>query len=315
MTSKRLALVALTAAMLFAASASAGNGQNLISNLPQNSSVVFSVDVEQVRSTPVYQMLWGLLSANPEAQEVLTQMESQAGFNPNEHIRTLTFALGAEDQERFAVLIEGTFDVARITTFLSAADAGEMATMDYQGHTVYHDPTETGDDKPYFTFVNDSLFAIGTQTELGAVLDAVGGGANLTANADLNAVVSSTDKSGAFWFAGVVTPSMAAEMVGTPMATMRTMSGGGTLSPGFQFNYNLGTDSAESAAALSAVITEGLTQARTAPEVAQMGLTSMLDGVTVTTADTSVNIAVSIPENTVNQIMGMLTAIIAAQGM
>ncbi len=315
MNFRRSALAVLTAAlMLFSANAWAGNGQNLLQHTPSSSSIIVSVNLEQLRASPIYQMIWGMMASNAEVQEVLTQMQTQAGFDPNTDLSTMLVALGGDD-EKFAILVEGNFNVEQITAFFGTLGE-EMATTQYAGHTVYHDPSETGADKAYFSFVNNNLLAVGTQDELGAVLDVVAGtGTALAANEQLNSLCTATDMAGVFWFAGIMTPTMQADLVGSPMAGMTTVRGDGNLTGGLNVAYYLGTSTADEATAMSTFLQAGIAQARTQPEVAQMGLTGLLDAVTVASADNEVSINVAVPEQTLNQLMGMLTAIMAAEGM
>ena len=309
-----LAVIAV-ATFLCSASAWAGNGQNLLQHTPASANVVISLDLDSLRTNPLYQMIWGMIAANPDAQEVLGQMETQAGFDPNRDLSTMLIALTGDD-DRFAFLIEGSFNVDQIVAFLGTLDPTEMATIQYGGQTIYHDPSEVGADKAYFAFVNNNLMAVGTQDDLGAVLDVIGGtGASLTTNEALNGLCSSADTSGVVWFCGVMTPTMQAQMVGTPMAGMTNMYGSGDLTSGLNFTYVLGTNTEAEATTMSQFLQTSLAEARTQPEIAQMGLAGILDAVTIGNTGTTVSINVAVPEQTLNQIVGMLTAIMAAQGM
>lgn len=321
-TSRRLFTTSVFAcALLAAGSAMAGNGSAVLQYIPQNAAIVMHLDVEQIRSLPLYQMIWGMVAAQPEVQEVLTEMEAQAGFDPNTDISGLTVMLSPESEDRWSALIEGNFDSARITSYLATVPAAEMATLDYSGRTVYYNPSEGENERGYFTLINDNLVAAGSQNELSALLDAAAGTQpNLQAAADpatdagrLNALVSSTDMSGAFWFAGVMSPAMQSEMVGSPMEGLTTVNGSGNFSGGLNVSYNLGTATPEQATALSAFFTDQLNQARSQPEIAQMGLTSVLDGVAISSNANSVSVAVTVPEQTLNQIIGIFTALMAAE--
>jgi hypothetical protein len=292
----------------------AGNGQAVLSNIPQNAAIVMHIDVEQIRSLSLYQMIWGMISAQPEVQEVLTEMQAQAGFDPNTDISGITMMLSGEDDDRWGVLVEGNFDSARIATYLSTIEATEMATQEYQGRTVYFNPSDSEGDRSYFTILSDNVVAAGTQNELSAMLDAGAGTVpNVTANAELNTLLTSTDMSGAFWFSGIMTPAMQAEMVGSPMEGLTTVTGHGNFAGGLNVAYALGTTTPEQATALAAFFNEQVTQARTQPEIAQMGLSSVLDGVSIAASANTVNVSVTVPEQTLNQIIGIFTALMAAE--
>lgn len=313
---RRSVLAMLTAFLLtLSGTAWAGNGQNLLQHVPSSSNIVVTVNLEALRASPIYQMLWGMVSGQPEVQEALTQMQTMAGFDPTTDLSTMLISLSGDD-EKFAVLIEGNYNVEQITAALTTLSEGQTASMEYQGYTVYHDPSETAADKAYFCFVNNGLLAIGTQDELGGVLDVIGGGAaNVTTNASVSGLISQIDTSGVFWFAGALPAEMQAELVGSPMAGMSTVRGGGNLTGGLNVNYVLGSTDEQQATAMAGFLQTGLAQARTQPEVAQMGLTGILDGVTISNSGTDVSIAVAVPEQTLNQIFGMLAAIMAAEGM
>jgi hypothetical protein len=306
--------MAALAIALISLPAFAGNGQNLLQYVPADAAIVVSIDVEQLRSSSIYALAWGMITADSEVQEVLGEMESQAGFDPNADISGFLIALSGNDEEKFSLLLEGRFETERITTFLATLDATDMATIDYSGFTVYHDPSDTGGNKTYFTFISDTIVAFGTQEELSAVLDTIGGAANVTTNASVNALITAVDMSGSFWFAGALSPTMMADMAGTPMAGMITMRGAGTLAGGLDIGYVLGTVGADEAAGLSEFLNQGLVEARTAPEIGAMGLGTVLESVAIAHTGTDVSITVAIPEATLNQLMGFLTAIMAAQG-
>lgn len=309
-------VLAMACAVLFTQAALAGNGQNLLQNIPQNSAVVIHVNVEQVRSLPLYQMIWGALVAQPDAQQVLGEMEAQAGFDPNRDVTSLMVAVSGENDDHWAILVEGTFNVPQIGSYLATGPmaSGELTTVDWQGHTVYFDPTDPEPDRGYFTFLNNNMVAAGTQAELDAIIGTVtAGGANITANAAMNTLVDATDMSGAFWFAGVMTPAMQAEMVGSPMEGMTQINGNGNFDSGLNVAYTVGTISAETATAMAAFFNAQLAQARIQPELQQMGLTSVLDNVTIANADTNVTITMGVPEQTLNQVIGIITALMAAE--
>jgi hypothetical protein len=308
-----LVAVALATAA-FSSSAWAGNGQSLLQYVPANSAVVFNIDLDQVRSLPLYQMIWGMATADPEVQGMLTEIQTATGFDPNRDLGSVVFAIPGGEDERFAVLIEGTFDPTRIATFLATMPATEMASDTYGTYTRYHNPSETGSDKPFFSFVGANIVAFGTEAELNAVLDiAAGTGANVTTNATLNNVISLTDMSGLFWFAMTVTPEMAAQMADSPVAGMTSARGGASYNAGLNANYTVGCADATAATNLATFLNDQIAQARTSPELTAMGLGAVLDGVTIAASGTDVTIAATIPEATINQIIGIMTALMQSE--
>jgi hypothetical protein len=308
--------------MLAGAPAWAGSGQNLLQYVPQNTAIVVSVNLEQLRTLPLYQMIWGMVTASPDAQRALTEMQTQAGFDPNTDLSGFLFAVSPEDSERWSLLIEGNFNVEQMRTYLATQMADqdgdgrpEVASQEYAGHTVYFDPTESERSRGYFTFLNNNVVAAGTQQELSGVLDTVAGSAQpVTGNAQMSSLLSSVDTSGAFWFAGVLSPSMMAEMVGSPLEGVSTMHGSGNFAGGLNISYTLGTSTQEQATILAAFLNDQVAQARTAPEIQQMGLAGVLDAVRISAAANAVSINAAIPEQTLNQLLGILSALMAAQG-
>lgn len=307
------AFLAICAALM-AAPAFAGNGQNLLQYVPANAAIVMNVDLDQVRALPLYQMVWGMVGSNPEVAGILTEIQTQTGFDPNLHVNTFLLAISAEDEDRLVGFVEGTFDVARIQTYLATLPLTEITTVPHGAYTLYHDPSE-GTDEAYFTFVNDGLVAFGSQLDLQAALDNVAGtGTNISTNAALQGVISATDMAGAFWFSAALTPEIQAEMTGSPLAGVTALRGGGNFSGGLNVAYTLTAADAAGAAGLQTFVNETLSGARTDPQVAAMGLTSVLDSVSVTSAGTEVTVTAAIPEATLNQVIGMVTALMAAEG-
>jgi hypothetical protein len=300
--------------LVAAAPAFAGNGQNLLQYVPENAAVLVNVDLAQVRSLPLYQTIWGLVTADPEVQGVLTEMQTQAGFDPNRDLNGFLMGVNGESENQFLCLVDGTFDTTRINAFLATAPAEELTPMQYGSYTVYHNPTDTAEDAVYFTFINNTTAAFGTQAQLSAALDTAAGGSNITANTAVNNLISSVDTSGAFWFTAAMSPAMQAEMVGSPMAGLASVRGSGNFSGGLNVTYTLTNNTDADATALQTFLNEQMTAARSAPELSAMGLSSILDAVSITASGADVTITASIPDAVLNQIFTMMTALMAAEG-
>ena len=65
---------------------------------------------------------------------------------------------------------------------------------------------------------------------------------------------------------------------------------------------------------MAAFLNAGLAEVRANPEMAAMGLGGILDTVTIAASGTDVTVGLAIPEATVNQILGFVTAMMAAEG-
>ncbi|MBN1944207.1 MAG: hypothetical protein JW797_00970 [Bradymonadales bacterium] len=309
-------------ALLFAActvlstSAWAGNGQNLLQYVPQNSYMVVAIDVAQIWNTPFMQTMWGMVTADPSVGGPLGELQTQTGFNPTNDLQTLVLALTPAADNHFVLLVEGNFNPDALGTFISSQAGEEVAVTQYQGQTVYYDPTEPELNRSQFSFINNNLAVIGTMAESNAVLDILAGtGANIMANPELGALLGAADMSGMVWFAGLTTPQMQTEMAESPMAGIQSMRGTASLAGGLTMNTIITTTNAEQATNMAMFINQSLQEARANPELAQMGLAGVIDGVTATSSAQEMTLAVAIPEQTVNQVLGIVTALVQAQQM
>ena len=96
-----------------------------------------------------------MATADPEVQGPLAQLQAEAGFNPATDIQTLMVVLTPDDDDHFVMLAEGNFNPEQLGSFITAQAGEEIATMDYQGHVVYFDPTDIEPNRTQFTFINN----------------------------------------------------------------------------------------------------------------------------------------------------------------
>lgn len=298
----------------------AGNGENLLQFVPDNNAIVVHVNLEQVRSTPMYEMIWGMAETRTDFQSVMGELETTVGFNPSTDLSSLLIAVDGENEQDVIMLVEGNFEAARISTFL--AGRAEVSAVDYQGQTMYY--TEEGNinlntnttEPAYFSFLNNQIVAAGTQASVQRAINLHRGeGDSITSLNALRRMIQGVDKGGSFWFAGVLPAAMQGDIATSPMAGMNSVNGFGSLISGLSVGYNIGTGTAEQATAIEAYLSDNLTQARVAPEVQQMGLGDLLNGITVTSSGNEVSVRVNIPEETFNNLLSMFAALVSAEGM
>jgi hypothetical protein len=296
----------------------AGSGENLLQFIPSNKAIVVHVNLEQVRSTPMYDMIWGMIQTNADFQSVIGELETSVGFNPTTDLSSMMIAVDVESEQDFLMLVEGNFDASRISTFLVGRT--EVSAVDYQGQTMYYSVDGTiniqNEQQVYFSFLNNHIIVAGTQTAVqGAIELHQGEGENITSLNALRRMIQGVDKTGAFWFAGVLPAAMQGDMATSPMAGMNSVNGFGDLNSGLSVGYNIGTGTGEQATAIEAYLSDNLTQARVSPEVQQMGLSDVLNGITVTSSGNEVSVRVNVPEETFNNLLSMFAALISAEGM
>ena len=121
MSASRLAGgIALALALLLATpTASAGNGKNALANLPKDTAMVFAMNVDRVKKSPLFKDVVKLAKNNPDFAKGIDLLKAEASFDVTRDVKTLVVGLAAdfEKSQKGVFLMEGKFDAKKFVRF------------------------------------------------------------------------------------------------------------------------------------------------------------------------------------------------------
>jgi hypothetical protein len=276
--SRTLALaIAASALLMTAAPARAGDGKNLLPFVPETSQMVFVFDMADARDSTLLQKgFTKLIEASPEAKAKLAEL----GLDPMKDIDTVLFAGGGADGmdmdkvKDVMIVIEGKLPKDKLSTIPDARSST------YAGITIY---TNKDTDA---AFIGDRLFF----TKKGKMKSAIdiaqnkgkGKGKNAAVSKKAKALrdaIATTDTSADVW-AAILVPAKAQKDMKKEQGMMaKTVAVELNFTADLAMNFEVGTDSADSAAKAVAMVQGQLPQITQGMQ--QFGLTKAAKSVLV----------------------------------
>lgn len=171
-----LLVLAVAAAMLIwhggAARVAASSVQpdgSVLALLPAQSTALFGLDFDGLRSTAIYGK-WSQNQAQKHEQEY-DDFVAQTGFDPLRDIQTVTGAQWKDgDEVRALIVVTARYDRAKVADFLKQHK--EITTTLYQGVEVFGPGEEhAGKDHGAFAFLDDRTIIGGNQTAVQQAID------------------------------------------------------------------------------------------------------------------------------------------------
>ncbi|MGA2436404.1 MAG: hypothetical protein ABSG25_14095 [Bryobacteraceae bacterium] len=278
--------------VLFACLLSAAPG--LLTWAPPDTTVVFGINLEQIKPTKTGQMLWAETDKNDAA---LRQFIDRTGVDPRRDIAEIVVMVSGNNPDAKALLaVRGAFDLAKI----KAAKAPGVTIGEYHGISMVTGSREdatTKRNQPYaIALVSPVLVVVGDPESVRAAIDRQGkpGGLNsgLAAQAELLA------KSNDIWVAGRVPPEVKAKMAASPMTAMfqstRQFGGGLKFGANIRFGFELVNSTPADAKAISDMLRGFIAMAgATQKQEAQ----AALQNIDMHVEGSTVKIALSVPED------------------
>lgn len=311
----RLSYMVLAAAMattlLFTTEAFADDGQGALDFVPEDTMMVFAIDVEQVRTTDLFKEFMAAVEKEPEAKEGLKMLKESAGFDPQKDLSSVVIALppDVEKTENFLMIAKGKFDEKKFIAFAEKEGGQKFASATHQGLNYYQM------DDGAIAFSGDYL-VVGSTAALKAALDTQKGKMgsvkkNKTVSAHLKAVDTKSD----VWFS-VNLPAEIQEKMAKENPMVRDIEaahGSIDLGSGLKVRLNLGTKSADTAKSLVDLANAGLREAGSDAQLKAMGLDAVVTNLKVTNADKEVVVKLDLNEaefgrvvSTIKQLTGGL---------
>jgi hypothetical protein len=281
-------LPAAVAALLVLGAASpvlAGDGKSALQLLPYDTSAIASVNVDRVKTTVVYADALKMVMGSTDIAAGVELMKKQAGFDIDKDVKTFVIGMpdGFDKSDDLIVIVEGTFDQAKLTEM--ALKAGKTE--------VEHKGVKYLTDSENEMLVLPDKLVIADPGLLTKVIDVhLAKARSVLANPAVMQLVSSGDTSLDAWMAMVVPTTIRGELAkqlgGTAIdGVMASVD----VQNGLAARMLLTTPSKADATALSTTISGAVTQLKTDRTFQQLGLAGALNSVAVTQAKSTLELS------------------------
>ncbi|HUI53585.1 MAG TPA: hypothetical protein VLY04_01350 [Bryobacteraceae bacterium] len=276
----------------------------LLSLVMPDAKVLAGVNVDQAKASPFGQSVLSQIEANNTG---LQQLIALTGFDPTRDVHEVLAASNATPGGQTGLaLARGNFDIAKIT---AAATAGGGTTESYKGVTIIEDPKQTNG----VAFLDSTLAIAGDLASVKAAIDRPGTGKSLPAT-----VINQVNQWSAAQDAWVITTVPLSSL--TPPAGTPPQSGFGagmqnmfqqiqSFGAGVKFGNNVvvtaqaqadnAQDATQMANALQLLVNVAQAQAgQNNPD-----LSSVLQGLSITTQGSAIKVSLSVPQSQIQQLM------------
>jgi len=305
----RIAVAAGLTVGLLAVPAFAGNGSNLLQYLPSNSQMVFGIDADNLRSAPFFQQVVTMATSTDEYQEAMAELGDITAFDPTTDIHTVVFAstvVSDASGDSFVFIVQADIDEAAVQTAIDA-EIADALTRNAPDEVLQKNTTGTvvsyGDDEMTMAFLADNIVAMGTPALMNQTIAAASG----TGTAGLSGTLSTRANSaagGSIWFAANA-PADQPELQG--------MWGSVSISSSVAANLSVQTSDAATASAAVAEFEAQRTALAGSPEVAQFGLSNVINGTTVAANGDVLTVNATIDAQTWTMLTATATALIQSE--
>jgi hypothetical protein len=298
----------LTTAALFATLAGVLTAQTvdsqMLSLVMPDAKVIAGVNVDSAKSSTFGVYLIAQIGNNSTA---LQQLVTLTGFDPTRDLHQLLAATNAAGGHVGLALARGNFDIARITAL---ATLSGVQTETYSGVTIIEDPNQTGG----AAFLDATLVMAGDIPSVKAAIDRQKSGPSLPAG--VVALVNQWSGAEDAWVVTTVPPYTLTPPSGVPtvpglganaQGIFQKILGAGA---GVKFGANVVTtvqataDNAQDATTLAQTLQllVNIAQMQTGTN-SNPNLTALLQGLSISAKGAALNIAVSLPEAQLQQLV------------
>lgn len=279
----------------------------LLALVPSGAKIVTGVDVARAEASPFGQYM--LNKINTENQDFQHMMQ-ETGFDPRRDVQDfLCFSAGATGEHansRFALLVRGNFDQARITKALTAKGA---TAQTYQGAHMLVDKSNHGGTA--FAFPDVDIAVVGDVETVRQVLSNRSNPTTL--DPAFQQLVSNAGENHDAWFASSGPGSFLADHLKREagqrvqpeaLSSISQSSGGISFGNVVQLSFDAVTRSPKDATSLADVVRflTSMVQMQRQSDPRAGIVASSFDKMSLTTTGSNVHIAMSIPENSLEQL-------------
>jgi hypothetical protein len=292
-----------------AVSALASVDTGLLALVPPGAKIIGAVDITQARNSEFGQYL--LMKAQTE-DDHFQEMIDETGFDPRRDLQSVLFATSgpsgtAAQPSSFAILARGNFDQNRIKA--AAMAKGGVTIVNYGGVDMIVHSKESGQ-QTAIGFLDVGVAVMADANTLKQMIDSRA--APTTLDSDLKSKINSVGGANDAWFVSLVSGgSFLADHAGPQGASQAKAlqgvlqsSGGVKLGSTVETTFDAVTRSPQDAQSLSDVIRfmASMVQMQRQKDPRAGILASSLDGMTLQNSGTSVHVALSMPEKTLEQL-------------
>jgi len=279
----------------------------LMNLMMPDAKVIAGVNVDQAKVTPFGQWVLGQMQTQDSHLKELTAL---TGFDPTRDVHELLVATSSgptPGQQSGLAAIRGNFDAGKIAALV--ATQSEATTETYNGVTIYEDARQTGG----FAILNPTIAIAGDLANVKAAIDRQSHATPLPASIAVQ--VNTWSNSQDAWVITTVPPGTL-----VPAAGMPPIPGVGAKGQGNAFQS---IQQAAGGVKFGAnVVVTAQAQAATAQDATQMGdaikllaslaqmqqtpdanLQTLLQSLKITTSGSNLNITVSVPQDTLVQVI------------
>ncbi len=276
--------------VLSASAAMAGNGKAALGNLPKDTAIVVSIDVDRVKTSPMFQDLLNLSKKNPDFAKTLDMLKAEASFDPAKDVHTIVVGLASDftkNDDSGIFFMEGKFAEAKFLALAKKAGATSISTEKHRGVKYY-----VLDGKHEIAFLG-KLMAAAPSGKMKEVIDVYRGKKpSVKKNATFMAKMKDTDTSKDFWMVMLMPDEakkeMSAQLGGN---TVDAVMAAVDIQKGVAAKLRLAASSVDGAKALVNLIQVGLASAGGAQELKALGLDGVVSRIKVNQAKANVDIA------------------------
>ena len=284
----------LMVAALSARPALAGNGKDQLKAVPKDFAGVLVVNLEQLNRAPLFQDIFKMMSANPEAQKSLAETREKLGMDPMAAIKTLVVAIPKGIQGEGLVLATSAAAASKIEA--AAREAGMKGKETFLGATVLK-----SDNGEALGLAGDQIYAGRLNLVKDALSTVKGKGGSLEKNAAVARLVGSAPQSKDIWFAAQVTGQKQGEL-----QHVKSARGGIDLEKGVDVQVVVTMDSAAEATKMVTQAKTGLEQAKAQPQAKMMGLDAIAAKMDIKAKGADIELHLPLDEADVNKLKGTL---------
>lgn len=281
-------------AALCATPALAGNGKDQLKAVPKDFAGVLVVNLEQLNKAPLFQEIFKMMSASPEAQKGLADAREKLGMDPMAAIKTVVVAIPKGLQGEGLVLATTAAAASKIEA--AAVEAGMKGKETFQGATLLK-----ADNGEAMGLMGDQIFAGRLNLVKDALTAAKGKGGSLEKNAAVAKLVSAAPQSKDIWFAAHVAGQKQGEL-----QHVKSARGGVDLEKGVDLHIVVTMDSAAEATKMATQAKTGLEQAKAQPQAKMMGLDAIANKMDIQAKGADIELHLPLDEADVNKLKGTI---------
>jgi hypothetical protein len=257
----------------------------LLSQLPDGTRFVVSVDLSRIRATPLWNRIAALAAESPEDRRRLTRLTERTGLDPLRQIHRIVAAFPDDARARgeFALIIDGEgFDERRLVAYAREESGAKIEAQPRGTHTLWSAGGTTGG-----FFVGAQRFVLGGGGWAGVLADLADGkgGPGAAGNLELVHLVQRTATTRALWFAALVPLDVRQLLMADPKqqsaGAVTRLAAGADLGPGLSAELVADLSNEADARALQARIQATVRESKRNAKLLMLGLGPYLDALQI----------------------------------